>query len=48
MFNLQDIKKIQEITVLLTPFLPETAEKIQKQFQGTKIKAEASLFPRLR
>ena len=42
------IKKIQEITVLLTPFLPETAEKIQKQFQGTKIKAEASLFPRLR
>src|SRR3989344_3412662 len=33
---------------LLRPFLPETAEKILKQFSGTKIKSEAPLFPRIK
>jgi len=41
------VQRIQEITTLLTPFLPETAKKIQKQFQGPKIKSEKPLFPRL-
>lgn len=31
----------------LEPFLPETAEKIQKQFAGPKIKSGPPLFPRL-
>lgn len=39
--------KILEITILLKPFLPETAEKIQKQFIETQIKAGPPLFPRL-
>jgi len=42
------VKKVQEIASPLTPFLPETAEKIKAQFQGPKIKAEAPLFPRLK
>ncbi|MCX6725703.1 MAG: methionine--tRNA ligase [Candidatus Shapirobacteria bacterium] len=42
------VQKVQEITNLLTPFLPETAEKILKQFQGPKIKAENPLFPRIK
>lgn len=42
------VGKIQEIAFLLRPFLPETSEKIQKQFQGPKIKTESPLFPRLR
>jgi len=37
-----------EIAEALQFFLPETAEKILKQFQGPKIKAEAPLFPRLK
>lgn len=32
----------------LQPFLPETSEKIQKQFQGPKIKFELPLFPRIK
>lgn len=40
--------EIREIAVLLEPFLPETAEKIQKQFAGPKIKSGPPLFPRLR
>jgi len=58
-WNISNTKRLTEIIIpraldilnisyQLKPFLPETAEKIQKQFQGTKIKAEASLFPRLR
>lgn len=38
---------IRRISLHLEPFLPETAEKIQKQFKGPKIKAEKPLFPRL-
>jgi len=42
------IEGLREITFNLKPFLPETAEKILKQFQGPKIKSEAPLFPRLK
>jgi methionyl-tRNA synthetase len=38
---------IRSIVFNLKPFLPETAEKIEKQFNSAKIKAEAPLFPRL-
>ena len=31
----------------LKPFLPETAEKIEKQFKGPKIKSQKPLFPRI-
>lgn len=40
------VKKIQQIAFNLRPFLPQTAEKIQKQFSG-QIKLQASLFPRI-
>jgi methionyl-tRNA synthetase len=39
-------ESIVEIAVLLQPFLPDTAEKIQKQFTG-EIKSEKPLFPRI-
>jgi methionyl-tRNA synthetase len=41
------IIEIQEIASLIKPFLPETAEKIEKQFKGPKIKSEKPLFPRI-
>lgn len=44
---LQDyIKRIQAIGFNLQPFLPETSEKILKQFSG-QIKSAPSLFPRI-
>lgn len=44
---LEDLtKKIQHIGFNLQPFLPQTAEKILKQFSG-KIKSQEPLFPRL-
>jgi len=42
------IYALQDIVYHLQSFLPETTEKIFKQFQGPKIKAEKPLFPRLR
>ena len=39
--------EIRQIGIDLRPFLPETAEKILKQFAGPKIKSQAALFPRL-
>ena len=39
--------KIQLIAFNLKAFLPETAEKIEKQFKGPKIKSGEPLFPRL-
>lgn len=40
-------QKINQLAVLLSPFMPETAEKIKEHFQG-KIKSfEIGLFPRL-
>ena len=41
------VKRIQAIDYNLQPFLPETSEKILKQFTG-KIKSQPPLFPRLR
>lgn len=41
------IDELQEIAVLLKPFLPETADKIEAQFKGPVIKSEKPLFPRL-
>ena len=41
------VDQIQEIAILLEPFLPETSEKILKQFKGPKIKSGKPLFPRI-
>ncbi len=41
------VDAIRYLSVKLKPFLPETAEKIEKQFKGPKIKSSAPLFPRL-
>lgn len=41
------VDQIQEIAILLEPFLPDTAEKIEKHFQGPKIIFKKPLFPRL-
>ena len=41
------VDQIQEIAILLTPFLPETAYQISEQFKGPEIKAQKPLFPRL-
>ncbi|MFZ4632473.1 MAG: methionine--tRNA ligase [Patescibacteria group bacterium] len=38
---------ILNLTYLLEPFLPETAQKIQTQFLASQIKKGESLFPRL-
>lgn len=40
------VKRIQAIGFNLQPFLPETAEKILKQFSG-QIQSQAPLFPRI-
>jgi methionyl-tRNA synthetase len=41
------VDHLRGIAFNLKPFLPGTAEKIEKQFKDAKIKAEAPLFPRL-
>lgn len=41
------VASIRTIAFNLSPFLPETARKIQKQFKNSKIVSEGSLFPRL-
>lgn len=41
------VSAIRAISFNLKPFLPVTAEKIESQFKGTKIKSESPLFPRL-
>ena len=40
------VDHLRSIAFNLKPFLPETAEKIEKQFKGPEIKAESPLFPR--
>jgi len=40
-------RTIRNVAYNLKPFLPETAEKIEKQFKGPKIKSGEPLFPRL-
>lgn len=42
------VQNILNIAYSLRPFLPETAEKIEKQFKGPKIKSEKPLFPRIK
>ncbi|KKQ92140.1 MAG: Methionyl-tRNA synthetase [Candidatus Woesebacteria bacterium GW2011_GWB1_39_10] len=41
------VESIRHIAYNLKSFLPETAEKIEAQFKGPKIKSDRSLFPRL-
>lgn len=41
------IGEVRQISSDLKPFLPQTAEKIQEQFKGPKIKSQEALFPRL-
>ena len=40
-------KNVSEIAYDIKPFLPETAEKIEKQFKGPKIISVKPLFPRI-
>ena len=42
----QLVDEIRVINTHLAPFLPETSEKIRRQFAGPKIKSEPPLFPR--
>lgn len=42
------VKNIIDIAKNIKPFLPETAEKIEKQFSGPEIKSEPALFPRIK
>jgi len=39
---------VREIAFDLQPFLPETSEKIIRQFEGPEIKSGAPLFPRIK
>jgi methionyl-tRNA synthetase len=41
------VSDIRTLAQNLLPFLPETAEKIQAQFKGPKIKSGKPLFPRI-
>ena len=41
------INQIQEIAILLSPFLPNTSQKILEQFQKQNIKSDIPLFPRI-
>lgn len=41
------VEGIRQIASDIKPFLPETAEKIEKQFAGPKIKTSEPLFPRI-
>ncbi len=42
------VDAIRYLNIKLKPFLPETAEKIEEQFKGPKIKSADPLFPRLK
>ncbi len=41
------VDQIQEIVILLKPFMPEISEKITEQFKGPKITSQKPLFPRI-
>ena len=41
------VDEIEEIAVLLEPFLPETSAKIKAQFTTAEIRSGTSLFPRI-
>lgn len=42
-----EINKLRKIALLIEPFIPETSQKIQKQFNKKKIKTQNALFPRI-
>lgn len=42
------VSQVRQIAANLSPFLPETSEKIQEIFKGPKIKPTEPLFPRLK
>ena len=45
---LQDwVGRINQIAFELTPFLPETSEKIQKIFSEKRVRSISPLFPRI-
>ena len=46
-FLTEAVSIIRNLAFNLRPFLPATAEKIEKQFSGPKIKSEKPLFPRI-
>jgi len=41
------VDQIQEIAIVLEPFMPKTSEKIKAQFIKSEIKSSAPLFPRI-
>ncbi|GAI91075.1 unnamed protein product, partial [marine sediment metagenome] len=41
------VRAIKEISKLLSPFIPESAEKIKKQFSAKKIKKGEILFKKI-
>ena len=41
------VDQIEEIAILLSPFMPETSEKIKRQFEKEKIVSQSPLFPRI-
>ena len=41
------VTTIRQIATDLQPFMPETAKKIVRQYEGPKIEKEEALFPRL-
>ena len=41
------VDQIVEIAILLSPFMPETSEKIKNQFTKIEIKSQSPLFPRI-
>jgi len=46
-FLFDSVQKIRQVAFNLQPFIPQTAEKILKQFSGPKIKSQSPLFPRI-
>lgn len=43
----EEISVIRKVSKYIEPFIPDTAQKIQAQFNTPKIKADKPLFPRL-
>lgn len=41
------VDEIQEISLLLAPFMPDTSQQILEQFKGPKILSQKPLFPRI-
>jgi methionyl-tRNA synthetase len=43
-----EVAQVRKIAKQIEPFMPDTAEKIQKQFNREKIQAQKALFPRIK